>query len=1653
MAQVVNITIDSTVPTPGDAFTAANVTGFDTTANNTQESRAAVTASIAGGALTTSDTGTDGSSVDVTENQFTASAQGNLFTLQTQNLGNVGSGTLGVLTGQFADATVSANITGTDATVTGTAAALQSSLDASNNTLTARTSINQASTVFSDDISADLASQLAQSNQSFAVGTNTPETLTRGNFDAQLLNVTGGGSVVANTQAVAETALASSALIDDSDILIAVTGVATGSALSVDNNELRATLTGNQGVTGTDVSVDTQFNSSAGVFSQQQIGAGAGDVTLSAGVTDSVLAVSLTDATNSSLTVDENVIGAQARGNVATLDGNGLNGLGNEGTFLNVSANDITAAGVAGGVISVDNAGTLSFSDGATASSSFGFLAATQQAVESAANGSITATNSSTALSVSARTVTNSAINVDDNTFFAIASANTGGTGIDLSATSVTASAGLASDQSLINTGVSALLGTSGVPAALTATATLDISDSSITLDDNIFVTEASGNTGRTSLTASADTTLQSSDTNDRGTAALDFTAGTATAAATDFGTIANQSIDANSDINAQGFTSLGVVAGADLDEDDNGNISGSTLSVSDNAQNSTASGNTLTNRIALSGNVVGVEDPADFADNEAVTTSLGSLQQLGSDVTAGSNTNLSITQDGFGSESLTDAIVSSSLLIDGNDNRARATGNTVDSIVSVTADTAIIGADATAATATATTGAPATLTAGGGTTLSTGQFSTGDVISATGVSTAQIAGDDSGDSTRSIVGSTASISDNITTGTAIANIGTSSIVLDAGTELTSNAALAAQQGNSADVTATATSDFGNSALTPLESGIELTGDVANSTLAIDNNTTLGTAMGNIATNALSVTATTIDRADSTAEGSTVLGFTTATTFATGADFAALNLQTQTGDILADVDNFGNVAVVGTLTDSSASLSGNALQGDAMSNDATNRITLDGSAGITDTTTALGSVQTSVGTVGTDLDANFQIVADGLTTSSAAIDGNQGFAAATSNRVVNEVSLSGNSISGEATTFADVGVTLEPQVGSQALADTSLSSVQTSLSGVTTDSTIVGRIGLDTSPVTGSSASVSDNFARAFGMGNEGVNRLGIDADTSFAGTTALTGTQVQIGAVSASALVDADIITDAGASLTGSSAAIDSNVAFARTMGNDQTNALTIDATTISGVSGNGDTGSIVALGDPTLPDPPAVLAVDREFTGDNIVSNFQGLRGDVTGSATVDGEIVIPANILNSSVSASENIAQSNVTGNRGNNLLDLNAATSVTGVSTLASEQGGRAPGAETNIVSSTATLNFDIDQAATTTVTSGALNVDGNVGFSSAFANDVTNRLNVSGTSVVGRNDELSVAGISATGVVSGDADNLLGNFQSRSNEQAVNSTATLTVDLLGSSTPDGTADSLGTSSVSVRDNFLDSTATSNRARNTLVLNADTALTAGGAVVNSQVSDSPVTSDVRLRAGVGSDNFGNVAGSSIALQDNTGIARASGNDAVNVLNARGGTGITGVAGSAGATFGVDAMGDPAPGVLNASGTFAMASNQVNTGAVRARAGFDGTDTESLFEARTGTLTGSSVAIGGNRLVADAVSNRVENRLTVNGSPSSQDVTTAITSRQVATGAVTSRVDSTRLASLNGAVSSSSVGLNGNTLSASAGGNIATTRLIRD
>jgi hypothetical protein len=356
--------------------------------------------------------------------------------------------------------------------------------------------------------------------------------------------------------------------------------------------------------------VETTFDNSFAVLTQQQIGDGLNVVALVSTADGSDLSVALSNSTDASLTVSQNTIGARANGNVAALNGTG--DAVATGTFLRVDANTILSND-SGGAVNNGLDSLVTFDNGAAGAPSFGFVAGSQQFITNDGGAGIAASSDGNSLSVTAAGLLNvggavygSSISVEDNTAFALASGNTGGTAIELTATSITASAGLASDQTIANTNVDALLGDTSA-FALSVLAEGDATSSSILLDNNLSVAEASGNIGRTLLSADADTALLSNNTRDLAAGFINIAGATpATRTIADFGLSANQLIT-GSDLTAIARSALGATVGSTTGTaNDAGAIGSSTISLSSNAQQATASGNTLTNGIALSGNVIG---------------------------------------------------------------------------------------------------------------------------------------------------------------------------------------------------------------------------------------------------------------------------------------------------------------------------------------------------------------------------------------------------------------------------------------------------------------------------------------------------------------------------------------------------------------------------------------------------------------------------------------------------------------------------------------------------------------------------------------------------------------------------------------------------------------------------------------------------------------------------------------------------------------------------------------------------------------------------------------------------------------------------------------------------------------------------------------
>ncbi|PZX45705.1 hypothetical protein LY56_01730 [Roseinatronobacter thiooxidans] len=1611
-SQTVNLSSDA------NGFSVADVLNRGTISINAQTFDDSITATILDGALQQSSGGAvENSSVVIEDNQLLARAFGNQSDMQAQLLGSGANGRLGLLSGQDARGAVTANVNGSTLTaeITTTDNAAGSSFTASANRLEAAVTVNEARSVFADNVSAELVAQLA--NDTTALSTVS---LISG-LGAQLVDVDGGSSVVASSQVMRDDALTSRATVNDNTIDVdlregAQISNGSNSALSVDGNILRATLTGNTAVAGTDLSVDTLFQGSAAVLNQQQIGDGSDAINLRAEANNSALRVDLGTVTDSAVSVADNRIGASASGIV------GRNGSG-PGTFLNVEANQINAAG---------GEASVSFGAAGELNLDASFVLGTQQLIvgDAGDTSAITAQALRSGLTVLSRGVEDSALDVTGNTLFATAGGNEGGSEIQISGTSINASAALGNEQRVTNTSIRATLGNGGAQTELSATVEGQLTDSSIAVDSNLLLAQAEANVGRNLLSVDSDTVLTRTSPNNRAVITNDddvARGGLVLASSQEFSGSASV-------LSAAADSALSVTVGQGIV----GAIGGSSVSISDNTQMVMAEANQIVNALELSALSLG-------EGVEAATSILSNRQDVDVDaITATSDLTARLTQ---GTPVVgTDRIAGSSLSVDGNENRSVVMGNEAGNLLSLTADTVIVGNLGQESRANFEGNFPVLATS----VLANRQSLEADTLIATATTGVALLSEANINAFTN--GSDLSLSDNRTIAGVTGNAATSRIEQDAGTASGATAALRNLQTGTADATATANGRF----------ELSIRGNVENTSLAIDRNRLFSSVTGNTSQSTITASATSFDTPagsidyNARFDGTTVVG-------QARADFALLSDQAQGGNLAANTEVEATLLVQGAsggrnFTGTSASIDDTLARADALANEAVNRLDVEADADANNVTGAIASRQQStdgisaaVTTVGTDFTLQNR---GSLTDSRMSIDGTSFIARAGANTVENQLSFEAVSLTGATlqSGFNALGARLNLADDLVlARSDASIANLQDSGSSVTATARFEAAANTLVDNLLRSNASVSRSALQAQAAGNRASNLAEIFADGSVTGTSAVA--NAQISRESIIALSDAIVRIrvnvnqfDIGNALDNSAIAIDDNIALTRATGNIATSALQVNATSIAGIS---DTSNITDI---LVPDGGTGNVRAR---ADFVVASQQLTTGAVsagTDSTQFDMGLrqLVAGNILASAASISGNIGQSVANANQATNLVDLAAATEVSGTAAIVNDQSG----------SAAVDANFDLiavlrqDLSASNPepqVSASSIALDDNLSISVARGNDAVNNVSVAGASVSGRDNTTSVGATGST--LNGAGNALLANTQNRTAGQGITASASIRADALLTSINTGgdpvdTPSSLTDSSVSISGNFVDSTASANRARNTMVLNADTAQRAGGGIVTSQGSDSDVTSDVRITARAGSDAFGDISSSSVALNANIGVARATGNEAVSRMNVQGGTAVIGQGGSGGsASF------TASPGALNAAGDFALVSNQDNSGAVMASAG-DTIGDRSLISATTqGALLNSSVSVSNNALVADATSNRADNRMTVSGRPASENVTVAVASRQVATGPVTAQVNSGRMASASGAITSSAVRVSGNQFSAGATGNVATTRLTRD
>lgn len=764
------------------------------------------------------------------------------------------------------------------------------------------------------------------------------------------------------------------------------------------------------------------------------------------------------------------------------------------------------------------------------------------------------------------------------------------------------------------------------------------------------------------------------------------------------------------------------------------------------------------------------------------------------------------------------------------------------------------------------------------------------------------------------------------------------------------------------------------------------------------------------------------------------------------------------GVIVRIDDSFG-----GTINDSTVSVTGNTVVGEVSGNIASNAATATASTitglsaaatsiAVTDGTVApanadlaVANLQESASVLSSDVAATFGIIAagdgniGGVDNSTQTVSDNLQQSFATANRATNGVTLTATN------TDADTALD-SSQISSASVATTSDLDVVANAGGtnsslamegnanqsVANGNIVTNAITLDT---TNATATGTDNAAIDLGTATATANNV-------------LASSQLVTGPVSASATTDVfnqDATRPGGNEIITSNVSLSDNATIAQATANSSgtSNALTL---------GNVDTANMKRTG---------VLLNTQTVAATSVTANVDQ---DVAVTLTNTGTVPVQSSSVSLDGNSTNALARSNVI----TNTLAVNGANIAAGDSTDAaySETAGTLDAAyvllssQGNAASVTATtdqsrVELDLSNAGGNVIDTSTISLSGNSSSATALANTAVNNVAVG----------LNAANVDATAA--------LGNQQSNSGAvQATGGSAVgVYADTLGGTDPIG----INGSSVLLSGNMSVSNAVGNQGQNTLTA-AGTSITSGGTATSASLNaavpnaiaasaGNMLLSDQSNTGAISSVNNANVVtisssaadgagaaaeGSTLSISGNMTEARATANLVLNSSISVGGA----------STSDVDA-----------SGLIGNFQFNDGTGTVNAEAS---TQTTISLNGVTGAaaLSNGSAVLQGNSTLALARGNVVENVLNAEGanigagaSPASvasgqadEGVLSAsfgVFNEQVQQAAINATSSGARYAinatsGTGNALNAASATVDGNSINASAFGNVATNRV---
>ena len=1559
------------------------------------------TGSSLGVAVTSTGSLIGGTPVTVNANSIYAGAFGNIVDPNSIDLFLAQSvlGSVGILSGQ-SRANFSGNPIFTRAVISGGTSgilengALPATKTVNGNSITAQTQLNTANNIIAGQVPVAFTSiapaSVALTYTGVAVSSTVAGPVQIGNFQSSF-NAGGRAGSIATVDA-------STVTLD----LQATAGSTASSPLTLTNNAIAANYGGNDAT--------NRFTASAGGGTVLQGGVAVSNAqgnieTTGAGsdptayISNSTINADITSRTapltslSAPLVVSNNSLSATSSGNTA----------GSRSATGTVAGNSIT---LAPGVDLVGNGGsgvaTLAVS-GTPVSLSGDAVLSSSQANQgtyftSQVQGTAITPLQNGVVTVRADTIApGGSINAADNSVNAAATGNFASnlvTANNANLTGSVAAGNLQINDATLTTGtvnfgsVTANVGSSAGPVS-----------GAITSNKNTISASAEGNVAATSvaLTSSNLTSLaapagaSSATANANGLGSSVVTAGTSAA-----------NLQSNSGGGAIGSTVFNSFVAVNVNDQVTPanlvGLSGASVSATNNAITSDATGNNAATSIALAGT------------NGAVQSAVGNTQLNGSAI-SGRNLESGVivrsADVGTSAVTLTGNTVSSAGTANNATNALTATG-----FANLTVGPNAIAASsaASAAADVATNNAALGIASAQRNTASVSSLTQNTTAAAAGGGFATVyAGQPTGGS--GITGSNVQASSNTvsatTTGNRVANtVGLGGSTLDTvGNSATRIAAIANSQINDVTGVANATVDGGSTAVTA--AGVTYYRSISDSNVIASANQLNATSLGNRATNSL------VSGALGGGGGVTSFLPGAAAGTATGAtaqqEFALVNNQ---ADSVSDgrtalvqlstvgVSNvLGNTGAVSGITGSTITADGNRIVAEARNNDATNAVALTGlttlgsSIGLANQQSSATAVNARVIDSGVQIQAVGGILAGTVSSSNLTVSDNvvQGLAVGSSAQ--NSLAAGASTLSGNSgITASGVLGGLTPSV----VADYALANTQNQSGPVTSVVNASNRVilaipGSVGSNVTGGALVLSGNTTASDAQATSAVNNLALAATGSATGLTGAVGSgQSSSGDVSATL---AGVANSAGVanitalSLTSTSATAAGNLARASAGQNEAFNTQNVSGASVAG----------------------SALAASTDFS---VVNTQQG-AGNVSSTAN-PGLVGVAANgVDTTSVTVSGNAVRSSASVNTGGNALGIsatgtvaatggisNSQTATTGV--VSATQGAGVTPTNIGLVQESVSVPIIIIGGSQVTVTGNAVDVQ-------ASRNSITNQQVVTGATIAG--------GIGANG-------GLTQSF-STANSQVGNGdvTAVSTLGTVGAVVER----SLG-SNLTVAANRASAAASVNSATNNQTMAATSTLTGSGVVQNSQTSglsafDSVSATLDTATVGLAPANALTVfVGGTIAVTGNQLSATAGRNGANNALVATAATvGSALVPASFGASNSQSAVGD------------VSASNTVGT-----------------IGATANLASGNSFSITGNSASAAATSNVATTAVTLGATSGVYASATANNSQTALGGALSAAVNSTTVGLRGVNLESTSVTVSGNVLNAEATRNTGTNAL---